>query len=191
MKNYKTNQSQHRLRAGVTASVVILMLISAFVITGCESKKQSGTLAGAGIGALIGQAAGGDTKATVIGAAVGAGVGRLAGKSQDKKAAEEEEKAKMQATALTGSKWRIFSVTADNKPDFDSLTVTFRPDGKVVTSRYKSGQAMVFTEENYSILGDTLIINKADYTINATYRINGNDMFIDCQQFKAVLHRIQ
>ena len=126
----------------------------------------------------------------MIGAAVGAGVGRVAGNSQDKKDAKKEEQTKMQRAALTGSQWKIFSVTADNKPDFDSLTVTFRPDGKVVTSRYESGQAMVFTEEEYRIAGDTLIINKADYTINATYRINGNDLFIECKQFKAVLHRI-
>ena len=89
MKNIITYQSQNHLRTGVTASVSIFMLITAFVITGCESKKQSGTLAGAGIGALIGQAAGGDTKATLIGAAIGAGVGHLIGNSQDKKAAKE------------------------------------------------------------------------------------------------------
>ena len=50
---------------------------------GCND-AQSGTLLGAGIGALAGQAIGGDTEATLIGTAVGAGAGYVIGNESDK-----------------------------------------------------------------------------------------------------------
>ena len=52
-------------------------------LTGCND-AQSGALLGAGVGALAGQAIGGDTEATVIGTAVGAGAGYIIGNESDK-----------------------------------------------------------------------------------------------------------
>ena len=52
-------------------------------LTGCND-AQSGSLLGAGIGALAGQAIGGDTEATLIGAGVGAGAGYIVGNESDK-----------------------------------------------------------------------------------------------------------
>lgn len=52
--------------------------------TGCETDAQSGTLIGAGIGALAGQAIGNDTTGTLIGTAVGAGAGYAVGNESDK-----------------------------------------------------------------------------------------------------------
>ena len=171
-------------------NVVLVICICASVLlsSGCETRAQTGTLAGSGIGALIGQAVGGDTKATLIGAAIGAGAGHLIGNSQDKKAAKEYDMS--QPTTLTGTKWKIINLLMEDKPKFDSMTVEFRPDGKVVTTRYEPGGTMTFTEEKYRIVGDTLIINKSDYIINAKYRINGTEMTVDCDRFRAVLQRI-
>ncbi len=53
------------------------------LLSGCND-AQSGALLGAGIGALAGQAIGGDTKATVIGTAVGASAGYVIGNESDK-----------------------------------------------------------------------------------------------------------
>jgi hypothetical protein len=171
------------------ASVLAIYICAATIIVGgCETRTQTGTLAGTGIGALIGQAVGGDTKATLIGAAIGAGAGHLIGNSQDKKAAKEYDM--MQPTTLTGTKWKIVNLLMQDKPKFDSMTVDFRPDGKIVTTRYEPGGTMTFTEERYRIVGDTLIINKSDYIINANYRIEGNKMTVDCDQFRAILERV-
>ncbi len=54
---------------------------------GCESDAKTGGLIGAGVGALAGQAIGGDTEGTLIGAAVGGGAGYIIGNEQDKKKA--------------------------------------------------------------------------------------------------------
>ncbi len=72
----KTNRS-HR-------SLVCAAAVSATILLGGCNDAQSGALLGAGIGALAGQAIGGDTEATVIGTAVGAGVGYAVGNESDK-----------------------------------------------------------------------------------------------------------
>ncbi|MEM7229669.1 MAG: glycine zipper domain-containing protein [Planctomycetota bacterium] len=61
----------------------------ALIGTGCENDAQSGSLLGAGIGALAGQAIGGDTEATLIGAGAGAGLGYVFGNESDKKKQEQ------------------------------------------------------------------------------------------------------
>jgi len=59
--------------------------VSVIVLTVCSTKAQSGALIGAGSGALIGQAIGGSTGATVIGAGIGAIAGGAIGGNEDRK----------------------------------------------------------------------------------------------------------
>lgn len=70
-----------RLR-GVLATAV-LGSATAFALTGCND-AQGGSLLGAGVGALAGQAIGHDTEATLIGAGVGAAAGYVVGNESDK-----------------------------------------------------------------------------------------------------------
>ena len=68
--------------------VIILMVVAVSLglvfAAGCESDAQTGALIGTGIGALAGQAIGGDTEATLIGAGVGAVGGYIIGNERDK-----------------------------------------------------------------------------------------------------------
>jgi hypothetical protein len=50
---------------------------------GCTN-RHSGAVVGAGVGAVAGQAIGGDTKSTVAGAVIGAGVGYELGKEAER-----------------------------------------------------------------------------------------------------------
>jgi uncharacterized protein YcfJ len=69
--------------------IIILMVVAVSLslpfVAGCESDAQTGALIGAGVGALAGQAIGGDTEGTLIGAGVGAAGGYIIGNEQDKK----------------------------------------------------------------------------------------------------------
>ena len=69
--------------------IIILMVVAVSLglafVAGCESDAQTGALIGAGVGALAGQAIGGDTKGTLIGAGAGAAGGYIIGNEQDKK----------------------------------------------------------------------------------------------------------
>jgi uncharacterized protein YcfJ len=62
-----------------TLTITTLVLFS---MTGC-TKTEEGAVIGTGIGALAGQAIGGDTGATLIGAGAGALLGGAIGNSQE------------------------------------------------------------------------------------------------------------
>jgi len=167
---------------------ILAVICATVLIGGCQTRTQTGTLAGAGIGAMAGQLIGGNTKATMIGAAIGTGAGYLIGNAQDKKAAKTHDMS--QPTPLTGTKWKVISLVKADTPAYTAIFVEFKPNGEVVTTRYEPGGTMSVTEERYRIVGDTLIINKPGYMINAKHQIQGNQMIVDCQQFRAVLERI-
>ena len=76
-----TTQSR-RARRRFSPALVGLCAATA-LLAGCND-AQSGALLGAGIGALAGQAIGGNTKSTLIGTAVGAGAGYVIGNESDK-----------------------------------------------------------------------------------------------------------
>ena len=69
--------------------IIILMVVAVSLglvfVGGCESDAQTGALIGAGVGALAGQAIGGDTEGTLIGAGAGAAGGYMIGNESDKK----------------------------------------------------------------------------------------------------------
>ena len=69
--------------------IIILLVVAVSLglafVAGCESDAQTGALIGAGVGAIAGQAIGGDTEGTLIGAGVGAAGGYIIGNEQDKK----------------------------------------------------------------------------------------------------------
>ena len=179
-----------RINRQYRISGVLAVYVCAAIITigGCQTKTQTGTLAGAGIGAMAGQLIGGDTKATMIGAAIGTGAGYLIGNAQDKKAAKTHDMS--QPTPLTGTTWKVVNLVKKDMPEYKSIIIEFKPNGEVVTTRHEPGGTMTVTEERYRIVGDTLIINKPGYMINAKYQVQGNQMIIDCEQFRAVLERI-
>ena len=175
-----------------TKQVVITLCCISFCLSwlasGCESSAKTNALIGTGVGALIGQAAGGDTGATLVGAGVGAGVGYLIGNSQDKKAAEKYDY--NAPTSLSGTQWMVSELTMEDKPQYQSITVQFTPDGKLITTRINPNGTRTIQEEKYRIVGQALIIHKSDYIINAEYALYGNEMVVTAEDFKAVLKKI-
>lgn len=181
-------KSKHTLNTYMKITISVVIAILLITSSGCESNAQTGAALGAGIGALAGQAIGGDTEATLIGAAVGAGAGYIIGNEKDKKEAQQYDY--NTPTPLTGTKWKVISLVMENKPEYEWMTVEFRPDGKVINTRYEPGGTKTITEERYRIVGKTLIIHKSDYIINAEYKIYGNELIVTCEQFRTVLQRI-
>ncbi|MHC4617850.1 MAG: glycine zipper domain-containing protein [Planctomycetota bacterium] len=177
-----------RRNCSITAVLTVCICATIITIGGCETRAQTGGLVGAGIGALAGQAIGGNTSSTLIGTAVGAGAGYIIGNEQDKKAAKKYDY--NQRTPLTGTKWRVVSLVMEDKPLYESMIVEFKPNGEMVTTEHEPGGTKTITEERYRIVGNTLIISKPGYMINATYKISGNELIVDCREFRAVLQRV-
>jgi uncharacterized protein YcfJ len=75
----------------ICAIAMMTLSLSAGAMTGCDNSAKSGTLIGAGSGALLGQAIGGNTKGTLIGAGAGALGGYIIGNEMDKDRAKKEQ----------------------------------------------------------------------------------------------------
>jgi len=128
---------KYRLSAYLKIIVAIVIVALLITLSGCESSAQKGTVLGAGIGALAGQAIGGDTESTLIGAAVGLGAGYIIGNEKDKKAAQQHDY--NTPTPLTGTRWKVVSLVMEDRPEYEWMTVEFRPDGKIVSTRFEPG----------------------------------------------------
>ena len=153
-----------------------------------DSVAGKSAILGAGLGALVGQAIGGDTGATLIGAGVGAGLGYILGNEKDKKAAQTHDYNTV--TPLTGTRWKVMSLVTEDRPEYEWMTVEFRPDGRIITTRLEPGGTMVIAEEKYRIVDKTLIVHRSDYIVNATYAVFGEELIVTCERFRAVLQRI-
>jgi uncharacterized protein YcfJ len=93
--------------------LIIAATISTVFIPGCDSAGKSGTLIGAGAGALAGQAIGGNTTGTLVGAGVGAVGGYIVGNEMDKKNAQKQQQTTVPAPTQSY-----------NSPSSDANTVT-------------------------------------------------------------------
>ena len=172
---------------------VLFVLLMSLVVGGCATKGRSGAAIGGGLGAIIGQAVGRDTEATLIGAAVGGGIGYVIGNEADKKEAERLSAAgysQQDGSPLSGTSWKVISLVTDKPNPYRSIVVDFRQDGRVITTRTAPGGSVVRHDERYRVVGSTLIVNKPGYLINAKYRIDGNDLIIDAERVRAVLWRV-
>jgi hypothetical protein len=159
--------------------------------SGCETNRQTGALGGAGVGALIGQIAGGSTQATLIGAAVGTGVGYVIGNEVDKKEAKQRDVVKVEETVpLANTTWQVTSVTPKPDKPVKTLVAHFKPDGTVVSTRTFEDGHVETAVERYRIVGDTLIINQTDYIVNVRFKINGNQMIANTDKYSLVFTRL-
>ena len=162
----------------ITPFIVTAMLSLIITSVGCETGGQTGALAGAGIGALAGQAIGGSTTGTLIGAAVGTGIGYMIGNEKDKKHAREMSQSQPRSAptnsevgTLGGTRWKLVSLVPQSAArPYTSKIIEFRPNGRVVTTTTRQDGSVDVYDESYRVVGDTLIVNKPGYLINA--RIN-------------------
>ena len=181
-----------------TPFIVTAMLSLIITSTGCETGGQTGALAGAGIGALAGQAIGGNTAGTLIGAAVGSGIGYMIGNEKDKEHAREMSQSQPRSAptnsevgTLGGTRWKLVSLAPQSvtKP-YTSKIVEFRPNGRVVTTTTRSDGSVDVFDESYRVVGDTLIVNKPGYLINARFSQSAGQLVISAEDFRAVLNRL-
>ena len=157
---------------------IAFLCISLALGTGCATKGQTGALAGAGTGALIGGLANmhGSWGATaLIGAGVGAGLGYIIGNEEDKKDAERRQAiTEAETRPLAGTTWQTISIVPKPEKEYKSIVASFRSDGIVVTTKTNMDGMVETTSEQYRILGSTLIVNKPGYVVNIRFRIEGD-----------------
>ncbi len=97
-ENFRDNNygGSHMNKSLLGMAIVTLTTAS---LLGC-SKTQEGAGWGAGIGALAGQAIGGDTEGTLIGAGIGALVGGAIGNDQEKQQRRQQQQRQADGTTI-------------------------------------------------------------------------------------------
>lgn len=183
--------------SGRGTRLLVVCALCGFV-GGCQSSAQTGALAGGGMGALIGQAAGGSTEATLIGAAAGAGIGYVIGNEKDKQDARAMSQGRQsqyyphdEVGPLGGTRWMVVSLVSRKKiSPYASKVVEFGPRGQVTTTTTRPDGSWEIRNERYRVVGKTLIVNMPGYMINATYGIDGDHLIVDAPAFRAVLKRL-
>jgi len=167
------------LNSTVNTLASLLLLCLPMSMTGCESSRGTGTLAGAGMGALIGQAAGGNTRATLIGAGVGAAGGYLIGNEVDRAQARERERAPVRpadVAPLAGTSWMLTSIVPESARTFSSMIIDFRSNGVLFTTRTDMDGNVRTDEEHFRIVNNTLIVNDRDYILNGPFIMQGRNL---------------
>ena len=180
----------------IKSFLIVIVLRGLLAWAGCESQGQTGVLIGTGIGALAGQAIGGDTGATLVGAAVGGGIGYIIGNEKDKEHAKEMSQTQQMPThnevgSLGGTRWIVDSLNPKNAvPAYVLKIVEFKTNGRVITTTTKPDGHIVVFDETYRVVGNTLIINKPGYLVNARFGVSGDQLTVSAEDFSAVLRRL-
>jgi hypothetical protein len=189
----------------MSRKIVLALTAAAVMLAGCQGQGVGefakehevgliGAGVGGGIGALAGRAVGHSTASTLIGAAVGGGIGYLLGNTQDKRRAEQYDRAT--STPLTGSYWRVQQLNMPNPPAYREMYLSFEPNSQLVTTQIMPDGRVIRSAETYRIADHTLIINRPaegdqpGYIVNATYSVNDGTMTINSQDFNANLQRV-
>lgn len=160
------------MRISPTIQSFLLILCTTLLAGGCETSRGTGTLAGAGVGALMGQAIGRNTTGTLIGAGVGAAGGYVIGNEMDRRQSRDRRRAAPPAKELQplgGTTWTLVSITPESARSFSTMVIDFRNDGVLVTTRTEADGSVRTDEEYYRVVNNTLVVNDTDYIINGPF----------------------
>lgn len=202
-----------RFRLNLSSLLFAGALVPLGGVVGCQTDAQTGALIGTGVGALIGQAAGGSSEATLLGAGIGAGVGYVAGNQSDKRDAEQERErlassaersggdvapaaqtysgGDAHAEALANTSWRLTSLTMEPALAYEQIVVTFAGDSTVTTLITHADGSVKNARETYRLVGDSIFLTDENgQTTQASYDRFQNQLIVVAPNFKAVLQEI-
>ena len=134
--------------------LVLSLVLSSVLVSGCEKKWQSGTLIGAGAGAAIGQVAGGNTEATLIGAGVGALAGGLIGGAMDSSDSKKADEKKKDSSVASASDQNTVTVWLTNPNGSQTpVRLTRNADGSYTGPKGERYQTMPTEEQLKPVYG--------------------------------------
>ena len=180
-------------RRTIIATTLALVLSLSGLTALAQDKSEAGGVSGAGLSALLGHTSAGSNTGILMGAGVGAGLGYLIGNEADKKEAHARQIAiEQDVRPLANTTWQVASITPKPAEPIRSMVGRFNSDGTVTTTTtYWDGRMVTDTSnERYRIVGQTLIINQDDWVINATFRLDGDSLYVDTGSYAVVMERL-
>lgn len=92
---------------------------------------------------------------------------------------------------LGGTRWMLVSLNPRSAaPPHASLLVEFTPRGRVLTTTTLKDGTVEVADESYRVVGDTLIVNRPGYLVNARFQMAEDQLIISADHFSAVLRRL-
>jgi hypothetical protein len=92
---------------------------------------------------------------------------------------------------LANTRWEVISVAPSSYyAPYISKVIEFGPTGQVTTTTTFSDGTLKVDTERYRVVGKTLIINSPGYLVNAEFGIEGDQLILDAEEFRAVMRRI-
>lgn len=91
---------------------------------------------------------------------------------------------------LADTSWRVVSMSPPPRREFNTMTVSFQPNGLVVSTTIYPDGSVAADSEQFRVVGNTLIINDIDYLTNSIWTLEGNQLTIVNQSFRTVMERI-
>jgi len=177
----------------------LILLCVALSAIGCTRGVKVGDEIG--IGAIAGRGIGTTyaRNAITTGVGIGKGIGFLIADEPDRAHARVLSTATAannfthnELGPLTNTRWRVRTITPPRAADANlGMIVTFRPSGHVVTRTTLPDSTTRLVTERYRVVGDTLIINRDDFVVNAQFRIRGESLTIGAGEFVGVFDRIR
>lgn len=126
--------------------ILIVLVVLGMALVGCANtgryNTQKGAAIGAGIGALVGQAMGRSTEATLIGAGAGTLLGSVFGNLEDQRAAEARARYAADSAVADGREGRT------EVPDDDRYAeaIPVDPPARQGRTRYAAPEPQVLTQ---------------------------------------------
>jgi hypothetical protein len=155
-----------------------LALTAPLCSAACSGSKETAAPEGSGIGSMAG-AASSDTEGAAGG--LGSGVGYVIGDLTDEAKAKEmtARGTPVEVVPLGATRWELVSLnTMRTVGPYVSKVLEFRPDAHVLTTTTRADGTVVVFDESYRVVGNTLIVNKPGYLVNARYRFEGDRLIV-------------
>ena len=161
---------------GARHLVLPLLALAVSLCSGaCSGSKETAPPEGSGIGGMAGAASSNGA------GGVGSGVGYVIGDPTDEAKAKEmtAKGTPVEVAPLGGTRWELVSLnTMRTVGPYTKKVLEFRPDAHVITTTTRPDGKVVVFDEAYRVVGNTLIVNKPGYLVNARYRFEGDRLIV-------------
>jgi hypothetical protein len=103
---------------------------------------------------------------------------------------EDSKSPKTNLGSFPNTKWQILSVVPKPNTPFNTVYLTFQPDGTLAMTTESPDGKVSTSFQKYSVVGDSMLLSKPGSTTNVRFKVDGNTMHVDTSRFSIVLERI-
>ena len=153
----------------VSTVLCLLFFLGLFSCATMQTQHEKGTAVGAGVGAILGQAIGRNTQATLLGAGIGAAIGGVAGNQIGRYMDLQEQELRAIEAASIRREQDVLRATFKGETFFDVNSTALKPGG--YTELERVAQVLnKYPQTTIEIAGHTDMRGTAEYNQNLSLK---------------------